>query len=237
VARALHVGVAIPVLSEVYRSLLIAMTLAYAIDLKATRAPSILRAYVAELFAGPALYALLPACGTLYAFAGFPWNPARPPLATTVLSGDPNAVPSLHMATAIVLVFFAPNVVSRLLFVLYAVAIAISTLTTGEHYVVDLIIAVPFACFAASFAQGRIGSAAGSLATVGAWILAIRVTPDVLVLHPVLLRLAGALTIAVGINRGARFWRAMRRPAEGGRAEVVEKHCRKLVAVDTAAAS
>ena len=216
VARAFHVGPMVAILCEFYRSLLVAMAVAYALNLKDLKSPSILWAFGAELLVGPALYALLPACGPIYAFRDYPWHGVRPAFAASVLSGDPNAVPSLHMATALILVLFARKRRSRAVFLLYAAAIAVSTLITGEHYVIDLIVAVPFACFAGAVAQRRAGRAAGYLGVVLAWMIAIRVIPGVLVLHSAILRIIVGVTIAAGVHGVVLFWRGMGTQLEGG---------------------
>lgn len=62
--------------------------------------------------------------------------------------GDPravrNCIPSLHLTWALMLVYLAQRKY-RPYFLVYAALVAISTMTTGEHYLIDLFAAVPFA--------------------------------------------------------------------------------------------
>ena len=56
-----------------------------------------------------------------------------------------NCMPSLHLAWALMLVYFSDRF--RVWFVVFAALMAVATLTTGQHYLVDLIAAVPFTIF------------------------------------------------------------------------------------------
>ncbi len=70
---------------------------------------SIILAYVAELVTAPLIYTIVPACGPGWAF-GKQW--LSPPAVAAVpvrLTGDPNAFPSLHVATAFLFVLYAPG--------------------------------------------------------------------------------------------------------------------------------
>jgi hypothetical protein len=73
------------------------------------RRGSVVLAYVAELVAGPLLYAVLPACGPVYAFGAQWLHPQEVAANTTRLIGMPNAFPSLHIGTALVFVLLAPG--------------------------------------------------------------------------------------------------------------------------------
>jgi hypothetical protein len=68
---------------------------------------SVLLAYIAELGAGPVMYAILPACGPIYAFGAQWLHPPAVQANAIRLSGMPNAFPSLHIGTALVLVLFS----------------------------------------------------------------------------------------------------------------------------------
>jgi membrane-associated phospholipid phosphatase len=54
-----------------------------------------------------------------------------------------NAMPSMHLTWALLLVFYAPRKWKGWL-VVYAVLVAVSTVALGQHYLVDLIAAIPF---------------------------------------------------------------------------------------------
>jgi hypothetical protein len=174
---------------------------------------SIIPAYAAELAAGPLLYALLPACGPLYAF-GAQW--LHPPLATPALAirltGMPNAFPSLHMATALVLVFFAPGRKWRVFALAFLMATGLATLSTGEHYVIDLIPGLAFGAFAAGVGLGRYRQAAGFMGIACAWTLAVRFAAPALLAHPLVLRASAALTVLLVVAALVQEWRVHPQP-------------------------
>lgn len=91
------------------------------------------------------LYLVFPCSGPLYVFKAFPnVSPTVAPHPIN-LTAPPNCLPSLHMTIAIVLLYFASRWrVGTILGTIYLALIVLSTLGTGEHYVVDLIAAVPF---------------------------------------------------------------------------------------------
>ena len=62
----------------------------------------------------------------------------------------PNVFPSFHVATAFVLVLFAPGKVWRGVSLAFLAATALATLSAGEHYAIDLVAGLAFGCFAAS---------------------------------------------------------------------------------------
>jgi hypothetical protein len=103
--------------------------------------------------AGYLLYALVPAAGPRYLFPSrFP-NSA-PPLAGLALlpaalpTGIPrNAMPSLHMAWALLMFWNARQsaIWFRAGYGLYLVLTVLFTLGSGEHYLIDLVVALPFA--------------------------------------------------------------------------------------------
>ena len=101
---------------------------------------------------GVALYSMIPVCGPRYAFAAFP---AEPPvleagnlrLLALPTNIERNGVPSLHFAWAL-LVWWnlrRRSKVYRLLTGVFLAATTVATLGTGEHYLVDLVVAMPFA--------------------------------------------------------------------------------------------
>jgi hypothetical protein len=227
IAGFLHSATPWPILEAVYRSLLLAMALWYAVDLRYGNGPSIIWAYAAELFAGPCLYALLPACGPVYAFPGFPHHTVQNVLETVRLSGAPNAVPSLHMATAFLLVVFARSWTWRIAGVLFAISTALATLATGEHYAIDLIIGLPFACFAAAVAHRRIGLAGVHLGLVLVWMTAIRTAAPALVRNP------GALLLFAAITVASSFWAASALRVATPRARPVESPVTGLIPAES----
>lgn len=138
------------------------------------------------------LYNVVPGTGPLYAFGhDFPWHglPYKD-LSTFVLqkmlipTGIPrNAMPSLHMGWAILL-FWNSRAFPRALraaLLLYLALTVVATLGTGQHYLVDLVVSLPFALAveaAASYtlpdkSRRFIALISGIILTL-AWLLLVR---------------------------------------------------------------
>ena len=187
-------------ISCLYTALLPMMLLSCAVGLhRRWKGPSVLWAYLVELVIGPCLYALVPAIGPTCAF----FSPAKPPLSVpeiTPLSGIPNAMPSLHVSTALLLLLFAQGRFWKALSFTFLLCTGLATLVVREHYTIDLIVAVPFAFFVASAVHRRSLPAAAYLALMLAWLLSIRAETPILLTHPVTLRVAALLTIASGLR-------------------------------------
>lgn len=166
------------------------------------------RAYVAELATIPILYCLLPGCGPAYAF-GKTWThpPAVMPEAIR-LSGAPNAFPSGHLALALIFVLTAKESVWRGVSLIFLAGTALATLTTGEHYVIDLVAGAAFGCFLASAGNLRLRRAVAYLGVTMAWSLAIRFDVNALIAHPGVVRLFAALTVAAAMHAVWTEWRA-----------------------------
>lgn len=99
---------------------------------------------------GYALYFVFPVAGPGFAFASFPANPPDPALFTSAPMPVPraprNGVPSLHMASALVAYLYARPYgrVARAVAGLFVIGTFLATMGTGEHYFVDLVVALPF---------------------------------------------------------------------------------------------
>ncbi len=176
---------------------------------------SIIPAYAAELVAGPLLYAVLPACGPIYAF-GAQWlhPPAATPAIAIRLTGMPNAFPSLHIATALVLVLFAPGKLWRGVALAFLFATGLATLSTGEHYLIDLVPGLAFGAFAASVGLVRYRQAAGFFGLACAWTLTVRFAAHLFIGSPLLLRAFVALTVLAVTAALVREWRTQPQPQE-----------------------
>lgn len=92
------------------------------------------------------LYAIFPVAGPKYAFDSFPWVV---PIVThphaVRFFAIPNGVPSVHTSTALLILYFARRWrIGVLLGSLYLAAIVLSTMGMGEHYLVDLLTAIPY---------------------------------------------------------------------------------------------
>ena len=92
------------------------------------------------------LYLVLPVSGPKYAFANFPYLHDSYIPHVAIIPGAPNGVPSGHMAFALITLYLVRH--WKWLFVpgaLFVAATALTALGTGEHYLFDLVVAVPFA--------------------------------------------------------------------------------------------
>jgi len=101
-------------------------------------------AYIAFL---PICYYLVPMCGPGYAFASFPQLPrASVALATMTINAAPNCMPSGHFAGALLFAWYLRHwLAGRLVGIAFLVMTFLATLGLGEHYLIDLIAAVPYA--------------------------------------------------------------------------------------------
>jgi len=132
-------------------------------------------AILAAFGGGCLLYLLVPACGPAYAFPGFPFVAAAGKRSLMRLDGYPNCVPSLHLAAAMLIFRFRDGGwIGRAWPWLFLPLTALATLSTGEHYAVDLILAVPFALACEMAAERRWKPALVAAAATLAPMLAIR---------------------------------------------------------------
>jgi hypothetical protein len=141
-------------------------------------AMDLLGLYLTVAISGFLLYFVAPACGPIYAFgSSFPFS--LPPVRTAKLASDilqhaPNAMPSLHLANALILYLNSKPWRSLQIFTLFFMVLTgVATLGSGEHYVTDLVVAIPFAVsLQLFFSSHRIAAAMPAL-LVTSWILAI----------------------------------------------------------------
>lgn len=179
------------------------------------RASAVL-AYVAEMVTGPLLYALFPACGPIYAF-GKQW--LHPPTALIVaqpvpirLAGLPNAFPSLHVATAFLFLLFAPGKLWKAIAFAFFALTCLATLSTGEHYVIDLIPGLAFGAFAAAVGARDLKQSLLFLSTALAWSLVMRFASFILIAHPFVTRSLAVITIALAVFAVWQQWSAQTSP-------------------------
>jgi hypothetical protein len=207
VAAWLHHGPRLP-LAVVYEVMVPMMIAWFLVARRYGSAAPLVLAYVTEMVAGPLLYAVVPGCGPRYAF-GKAW--LQPPVVQAGvirLSGMPNAFPSLHLATALLFVFFAQGRLWRTVALSYLVLTAAATISTGEHYVIDLVPGMAFGCFAAYAGRRKLFQAGFFLAMVLAWSLGVRFAYGFLLAHPGVVRGFAAFTAAAVLVAIALEWRA-----------------------------
>ncbi len=106
-----------------------------------------MKAFALNLFAALPIYLLIPVCGPKFAFPGFPSSVLQQvsPHAMAIWA-PPNGVPSVHFSTALLVAWLARHWFwGRILGPAYVVLTAVVTLGSGQHYLFDLIAAVPYA--------------------------------------------------------------------------------------------
>ena len=205
IARPLQGSLHIP-LWIIYQSMVPMMIVWYLLTRYRRSPGSIILAYVAELVSGPLLYMIVPACGPIYAF-GKQWlhPPAVAPEAVR-LAGMPNAFPSLHIGTALVFLMFAPGRILKAVALLFLAATCLATLSTGEHYVIDLISGLAFGVFVSAIGMRNFPRAGCFLALTLTWSLAVRFAYMTLLAHPMLTRsLAGLTVLSAAIALGKQW--------------------------------
>ena len=171
---------------------------------------SIVWAYIVELVAGPIMYAILPACGPIYAFGPQWLHPPAVQAGPIQLMGSPNAFPSLHVGTAVVFVLFSPNKLWQGVALAFLTGTVFATLATGEHYVIDLIPGLAFGCFAVSVARQMVGRAILFLATTVSWSLMVRFAYVFLIAHPAVTASFVVLTVTMATAAILTEWRIPR---------------------------
>jgi hypothetical protein len=140
----------------IYYALPLGASILYASHLASDRAGKrqpvlILALFLSLMIVGFAQYGIYPAVGPKHAFAAL--YPRNPPLLSqiaihpmTVPDAPRNCMPSLHLAGALVIFWNSclwPRW-GRWLAGLFLWTTVFSTLALGEHYLVDLVVAVPF---------------------------------------------------------------------------------------------
>jgi hypothetical protein len=190
----------------IYQSMVPMMIVWFLVTRRRCNRGSIIMAYVAELISGPLIYTIVPACGPIYAF-GKQWlHPPSVPADAMRLTGLPNAFPSLHLGTAFVLVLFAPGRFWKSVALLFLAGTCLATLSTGEHYVIDLIPGLAFGTFAAAVGMQNYRRAAFFLTIVLAWSLAVRFGFPVLIAHSIITRLFASVTVALAAFAMWKTW-------------------------------
>ncbi|HEX7150770.1 MAG TPA: phosphatase PAP2 family protein [Thermoanaerobaculia bacterium] len=153
----------------------------YALQVRAKRPPrvDIVTTLVAMGVAGYALYWLFPVCGPKFAFPSF--FPGQLPVVEPgslipVATAPRNGVPSLHMASALIAFIHARRHgrIAGGVAMVFVIGTLLATMGTGEHYFVDLAVAVPFTFALEFLLQRRVGAAVPSVALFFVWLYALR---------------------------------------------------------------
>jgi hypothetical protein len=189
--------------------------------------------FAALVLTGPMgilFYNFVPALGPAHLLRqNFPWHPlpieqaARVFLEPIALAGPRNAIPSLHMTWVLLAWWYSRGLSwwERGIALFYLIFVALATLGTGEHYFIDLVVAVPFALFIESLfalnlpwtdAKRMTGIAAGLLSTL-AWLSALRFTPHVFWSTPIVPWALCVATVAFSLYVESGLGRQSPRPA------------------------
>ena len=137
--------------SIVYALLLVFPTLYDAWGLRRGVSTSVMTAFVVAGVCGFVFYQICPGLGPLYIFGSrFPAHlPAQGEFSLAMFTGPGtrNAMPSMHMTWALLVWWSAWELtpLARWIASAFALLTFLATLGFGEHYLVDLIVAVPFA--------------------------------------------------------------------------------------------
>jgi PAP2 superfamily len=223
---ALHQSVGI-----IYGWLPATISTCYALNVRAGNrdAGNLLKAALAGGAIAFVLYHFYPAAGPIYAFGqAFPASLPDPatlapiPAGLAVPDAARNCMPSVHFVWAMLAAAEARALGKawRASFILFALLTAFATIALGEHYVIDLVVAVPFTlCVHALCSRERpwlIGwrmtAVSGGVATM-CWLLFLRIwTPPPHVSFVLwtltLLTIAGSVLLRLGhLSYRPGFWR------------------------------
>jgi hypothetical protein len=198
----------------VYMALSLAMAACFAAYIGQARPPwRIVVVFAVALNIGVLCYNLLPACGPLMllgnrnfihgdAFAAFAGT--QPEVVSLALTFTRNAMPSLHLTWALLVLWISRDLGrGHWLAAIFALFTAVATLSTGEHYLVDLVVAFPFALAIWSLCVGDVSlthprrtlTIAGGAIVYLAWIIAIRFAPALFYASPVIPWLVSIATV------------------------------------------
>jgi hypothetical protein len=138
----------------IYIALPLPLALVYAAQLR-RKTDTAFQTMLAFLVTGPVgvlFYNMLPACGPVHVLRNFPWYPlssaamSHMPLFTIAIQGPRNAIPSLHMTWVLLIWWNSKGLPKwiRTIAMVFLIFTTMATLGTGEHYLVDLVVAFPF---------------------------------------------------------------------------------------------
>jgi hypothetical protein len=207
----------------------IALSYAQQLKRKGERALPVFLAFFYCGSLGAVLYNVFPAIGPRQLFLGdFPSHP-RPiaeamhmHLEAITMNGTRNAMPSLHMAWALLAWWYSRGTAGwvRAVALIFLVFTAMATMGTGEHFLIDLIVAFPFALFVrACFSFGlswkneeRAATLAIGMIGTFAWFWLLRFEPGFFWLSPVI---PWMLTVVTVVGASMQEWRLGRAEAVG----------------------
>jgi len=174
----------------VYASLPLAEVLVFLLFIRGQRMPvNPLVLFIVTGIAGFVFYLVCPAIGPVHVFgAEFPnYPPPSLPLESMRLDDLPrNAIPSLHSAWAL-LIWWSTRYCrgwARSVATVFLALTLLATLGLGEHYLIDLLVALPFAIAAMSVCARQYRKAIVAGALVLSWLIYLRFGLPVFTLSP-----------------------------------------------------
>jgi len=200
-----------PMVSVVYESLILAIAATYAFSLGRRGQPvRVLAVMILTGIVGVQAYRLLPACGPVYLLGSECFTGEEPASCASVVATDlrpvqlnpsfpRNAMPSLHVAWALLVCGIWRRSRWRWLALVYLALTVLATLAGGEHYLVDLVAAFPFAlalwalCCLQGWNPPRVLGIVGSVLGLLLWVGMIRFFPGLLASSVILPWLLSAL--------------------------------------------
>jgi hypothetical protein len=197
----------------VYAALPLAEVLVFVLYVRGNRMPiNPLVAFVVAGVAGFVFYQVCPATGQIHIFGGeFPLYPPPNslPLQTMRLDDMPrNAIPSLHSAWALLL-WWAVRYCHRWMRCVataFLILTLLATLGLGEHYLIDLAVAVPFTATVLAICARQVSRALASGGLTLGWLLYLRFGLPAATPSPLQAWIAVLATLAVSVLLwGARF--------------------------------
>jgi hypothetical protein len=167
----------------VYLGLPLAMACVYLAVPVAPHEPSLIRTFLLVGAIGVVLFRIVPAAGPAYAFPEYPDH--APAISASLLRPIHlnHAIPSLHTAWALLIFWRAPfsRFVIRAAAAVFLFLTLLATLGLGEHYLIDLVVAVPFtvairsACWSqAIWTSQRFSALVFNAALVTVWLVLLR---------------------------------------------------------------
>ena len=176
----------------------------------------VLSAMMAFLLTGPVgviFYAMCPALGPAYLFTSrYPWSPltmdqaSHLVLESLAIPGLRNSMPSLHIAWVLLAWWYSVglSVWERSIAMCFLVLTVLATLGSGEHYLIDLIVACPFALFIYALSsfyvpwsnRNRSLAVFAGLGITLVWIELLRFNVKIFWISPLIPWLAGIATVA-----------------------------------------
>ena len=114
---------------------------------RSAEAMSMVPVFVLNLALSVPFYLIFPVSGPAYAFPNYPALPTGPVIPHPIpLSAPPNGVPSIHFSSALLIFWYARKLpLGRWMGGAYLLFMAAATMGSGEHYLFDLLMALPYA--------------------------------------------------------------------------------------------